>query len=295
MTLNRMSSRHTTRGVWIWLLCSLVFGLLAACAPTDLMPSAPATVAPIVTPDAEITIVPAQEVIGNGAVDGIWVEYGNISFVADPSLGSEWMATRLEDNRVGGIPAGLDTGPARILFRLATDDYPTAGITAIAPYLFVIPMAELGDTLETAEAQRLTNLLTNRPDLAVEKTLPLLPFVNASQVLHARSSYLDFNGGSGIRYVTLYSQDVSPYLYNSAWYVFEGLTDDGAHYVSAIFPVLTDVFPQEAPEDLDYEAFVADFENYLVERIVELGNAPVDSFTPDLRLLDALVTSLTVR
>ena len=59
----------------------------------------------------------------------------------------------------------------------------------------------------------------------------MLPILNAAQVFHAQTKYLDFNDGSGVGFVTYYAQDVSPVTRDQIFYSFQGLTDNGKYYV----------------------------------------------------------------
>jgi len=75
--------------------------------------------------------------------------------------------------------------------------------------------------------------------------LPFLPWLNSAQVFCAQPQYVEFNGGKGIRYLTAFSQGVDPLLDSNIFYTFQGLSDDGEIYFSAVFPVRTGIFPLE--------------------------------------------------
>lgn len=72
-------------------------------------------------------------------------------------------------------------------------------------------------------------------------------------------------------------------------YTFQGLTDDGQYYVAAFFPVKTAVLPDTVQVD-DWEALSLNYSTYVAET-----KAMLNDLTPDLTLLDAIVTSLQVR
>jgi len=146
-----------------------------------------------------------------------------------------------------------------------------------------------------AQVTALQNLLVNRPDLASytivsEETpsLPYLPIVAASQVIRARPGYMDTPTLSGIRYITVYRQDVSPFVNNEFQYTIQGISSDGLYYVSAVMRVTAPEFPVEIPADFNYETFSAGFTDYLTESVAKLNAPAPEGFTPSLAALDAL-------
>ena len=104
------------------------------------------------------------------------------------------------------------------------------------------------------EYQNLQNLLAQHPDLTqymVPDTgsngmnLPYLPGVGAAQAIRARANYIETPSLSGVSYLTVFRQDVSPFTGSEFLYTFQGLSKDGAHYVSAIFTLNTGLFPAD--------------------------------------------------
>ena len=146
---------------------------------------------------------------------------------------------------------------------------------------------------ETAAEQieRLRTLLAERPETITEP-VPFLPPANANQLLWTRAMYLDFQTGTGIRYLTQHAQAVVPVNNQELIYTFQGLTNDEAYYLSAVFPVNHPDLPLNAgniPAD-----FEETFDEYLAGIIEQLDEAEAASFTPDLALLDAFIQSIAV-
>jgi heat shock protein HslJ len=147
--------------------------------------------------------------------------------------------------------------------------------------------------------QQLQLILADRPDLATfmvvdEVALPTLPFMPqmpAAQVIRARAQYIETASVRGVSYVTVYRQDVSPFVNNEFFYTFQGLSADGTQYVSAIFRLDASVFPAEIPADFDMEAFNAQFTAYLTESVNQLNAATPESFAPSLTAIDAVIQS----
>jgi heat shock protein HslJ len=146
-----------------------------------------------------------------------------------------------------------------------------------------------------AQVDQLTALLASRPDLAAATDeLPYLPIVAASQVVRGQAKYVELGTLTGISYITAYRQDVSPFVGNSFLYTFQGISTDGGSYVTAVFLLNTGLFPAEIPTDFDYNAFSADYENYLAQTVATLNAALPTDFTPSLATLDSMIQSFAI-
>lgn len=145
------------------------------------------------------------------------------------------------------------------------------------------------------EIDALRTLLTERP-AAAAGPLPLLPIFNAAQITVAQVEYVDFEGGSGVRYVTAYAQDISPLTNENIFYTFQGLTDDGQYYIALFYPVSTASLPatfQESPAvTADPEAWGSGYRAYVAETTEMLNGLASSDFAPDLAELDAMIASL---
>lgn len=258
----------------------LMIGLLAACSlPLPGANEPTATEAPVAQPSSE------------PAPSGPTASFGGVSFSLDPAIAAAANGAAMPDSSDPTAPPEFDKGPARIAFSF--DGY--TGSTATIPALvYVYNAADLAAKPEEPMANSLVTLLQERPDLAGQQQLPFLPTVNAGQGLHAREAYRDFAGVSGIEYIALYAQGPSPITSDGLWYVFQGMTSDGQGYVSAVFPLGTDLFPAEIPADFNYDEWFAGYDQYIADSRQALADAPVDRFTPALDKLDALVQSISV-
>lgn len=145
--------------------------------------------------------------------------------------------------------------------------------------------------------QQLQTLLAQRPNLASYMTvaedgsgqpLPFLPSIPAGQAIRARAQYVETPVVRGVSYVTVYRQDVSPFTGGEFVYTFQGLSQDGAYYVSAILNMDTTVFPAELPA---FDPNTFDAPQYFNESIQQLNQAGTEAFTPSLSSLDVLVQS----
>lgn len=137
--------------------------------------------------------------------------------------------------------------------------------------------------------------------------VPTVPFPDAHDAFRARLKYLRFKNGSGVAYLTQSQQDEDYISNDRLTYEFRGLTDDGRHYVYASLPAAAPFLARDGdaaghdgyrrPESFDgpgraaklgaYRAYVA----RLRRRLERLGP---DDFTPSLRLLDEMFSSLEI-
>ncbi len=198
------------------------------------------------------------------------------------------------------VPASRDpqtpTGPIPEYTDLTFQNYEDAsGWVKTGQYIRVYPVVTFPTDPNAPYAQALDHLravLAARPTVP-DGDLPMLPIVTATQMVRTQVQYLDFATGSGIRYVTAAGLDVSP-LDQALFYSFQGLTDDGAYYIAAMFPLSGVLEPSEAMNTEQYNAFVAGYDAYLAEITAQLDAAAPQSFSPDLTLLDSLFASMSI-
>jgi hypothetical protein len=207
--------------------------------------------------------------------ESVWPEIG---MPLPPSEGGAWVRpehirfTFASQNKAGAFRVGR-VGPVTY------------------PQIFIYPTQVFSTMSEIAKAEieALQTLLEDHPP-APEKEIPLLPLINAAQVFHAQVGYLDFQNGSGVRFITHYSQEVVGRLTkDNIFYTFQGLTRDGKYYVAAFFPITASGLRDEMVDE-PWETAQA----HLVEDIQYLDSLSAHEFEPDLDLLDAIVQSLIV-
>lgn len=218
--------------------------------------------------------------------------FNGVSFTPDPAVGSSVTpesvpGTRLEDGPM------LANQPDHTVFSFG--DYPVQN-NIQSPRIAVYPADEFASLNVAANAQirDLKALLAAKP-AELPAQLPFLPPPNAAQVLHAQAAFVPFQNGEGIRYVTHYAQ--APMILTNAdiFYTFQGLTSDGSQYVSAVFPLQTSVLPDTVDySTLDFDAFVAELDQYLAATTATLNGLAPGDFTASLDSLDATIQTLYV-
>ncbi len=283
--------------------------LLAACASPALPPANPSATAPA-TAAAKSSETPLPTSSPAAALStASFSDFGRtFSFTYDPAL-----AQSVEAENVPAVPPSpevmfSDAHPALVQFRFTGYD---GGRAFILPYPFQTPQlmafptqdfAGFGADQPTGFPQQLENLrklLEEKPDLVQvcaqaapggEPELPFLPWLNSAQVFCAQPEYIEFAGGRGIRYLTATAQGPASIIDPILFYTFQGLSDDGEIYVSAVLPVLSGVFPTEIHPAVDGQLP----QNYTDEQLATLNTQPAENFQPELGQLDALIRSLKV-
>jgi hypothetical protein len=144
-------------------------------------------------------------------------------------------------------------------------------------------------------AENLQKILRERPvKFEHRRDVPDIPANNAGPSILSRFQYLDFRSGSGILFLTQYSQEYEPNPVNNEelTLVFQGLTKDGRYYVAARLAITHPSLPRgidftdEIERDTQWR--------YLRKVEKELEEFPEESFQPSLRILKAMLSSIYV-
>lgn len=220
------------------------------------------------------------------------VSYGGVTLCYDPALASAVTGETVPAENLD-VPWGAT--PQHIRFSFV--GYPLSG-TFHEPHIYVYPVADF-EAINPNVTQTIANLqqlLAQRPT-SPSGAIPFLPIFNAAQLMHAQAAYLDFQNGSGVRFLTQYAQAYIPINSNDLFYTFQGLTSDGAYYVAAVLPTAHSSLPADGstPPGGDWEAFVNNWDSYILAVVAQLDAAPAATFTPGLSLFDRLMESLLVQ
>jgi hypothetical protein len=181
--------------------------------------------------------------------------------------------------------------------RLQFTDYPVSPAFHEAQ-ISVFPVEEYRRINDEASDRidALERLLRRKP-AQVEQPYPFLPVWNAGQMLAAQFDYLEFEGGEGIRYITQYGQAAWPINNHDLFYTFQGLTSDGAYYISAVLPVSNPELPPDGDSYIgdQYEEFINSYIEYLDEIQQQLEASASKRFNPSISSLDAVMMTLSIR
>lgn len=256
-----------------------------------------ATETPVLpTPTAELGITPAEPVAAPN------VDADGVTFELEEAVSTGWEAEyvaendRREDSE--GIPAYL---------QIALPGY-AVGERAEDARLFIMPTYDLDALKYEGYLQRveaLRQFLQTRPAVvppahSPQDGIPRLPFrfpFGIVQFFTSRIAYLDFQNGSGVRYLVAHANELTPLTNTNLYYAYQGLTSDGRYVVSAYLPVQHPGLPHdvsEVPELDDYQTFAERYPDYMEAWLQLIGGAGAGEFTPDVSSLDRLIQSMRI-
>ncbi len=273
------------------LFMTLACGLIAPATPAQ--PGVETVVA--ATFQALTSAAPATQT----PISGTSIAINNISFVIPIGVGSGAQAE--------SIPASLDPNAPYWEIHPAYTEFALSGYilqnTFHQPKINIYPAGEYAKVHEGAAEiiSKMQELLADQ-NAPMPENMPFLPIFNAGQVFHSNEHFLSFQNGTGVRFLTQFAQAPYPVNNQSLFYTFQGLTNDGAYYVAAIFPInaafLSPDGNPEAPLPADGVPFDwVNFENIathfdLVKQ--KLNATDPNAFSPSLTNLDALVQSMLI-
>ncbi len=232
------------------------------------------------------------------------VSYKNVTFSFDASLAQEYLA-----ETVRAVPLVNKTEkpdgvwPAHILITFRESYVPAQRRQAGGDYsqmkLYVFPTSD-PDNKEFAKdfpttkqaVDDLTAYLVKRSHPR-GKTVPFLPWADVGQAFVGKRKILRFRNGRGVLFLTQYGQEKTPLNNGDLVYTFQGLTDDNAWFVSALFPVGAPGLPQ-APGAGDTAATAQNVERTAAQTAQLLEKLPAGKFKPPLTLLENVIRSLKI-
>ncbi len=197
---------------------------------------------------------------------------------------------------VPAVAAGPNVAPYNVLpqfTQLTLQGYPVSGSNREAQ-IMVFPFKDLAVNYAAQNIPwALYTLLSNQQ---VGQNVPFLPVYNAAQMFHSNVKFLDFKNGKGVRYLTQYSQGLSPINNQDLFYTFQGLTSDNNYYISVIMPVNLSSLPTSATDTTNLPPeFSTNYQKYISDTTDMLNQRMDGDFTPDLSKLDQLVESINVK
>ena len=243
--------------------------------------------------DAVQLILPEQ-------VSTLSAELATVTPIAAPDLCAEDLCLSYPEGL--GFVAQATTVPAELEpdvwaipehLELSFPGYPLID-TRLMPHLGLYDAARFREVNPNVGnlLDQLGDMLDARP--AAPANIPLISIFNAAQMITADVEYLDFEGGSGVRFVTQYGQAVWPINNYDLFYAFSGLSDDGSTVIEAIMPIANQALPDDGEEIVsgDMESFMQGFEAYIAATAAMLDSATPESFTPNIERLDDLMRSI---
>jgi hypothetical protein len=126
--------------------------------------------------------------------------------------------------------------------------------------------------------------------------LPLVSFFHecSHQQFNSNVKFIDFENGSGVRFVTVYGiQDAAPVSNEILVYTFQGITEDQQCYVKASFMLTHQELEDfaEIPAEIYADSTGTALDNYFSD-FEQLLNGNPDGFSPSLARFDLIISSI---
>jgi hypothetical protein len=219
-------------------------------------------------------------------VSGLPVSYNNVSFSIPLELNASAAASTSTNVEYPYInPSG---GPMaeHVVFDLTS--YPVQG----QPRIMVFKSSEYAAYGEPVQGV-VTALLAGQDSI--------LPLPKAlAQGFYAQAKPVPFQNGHGVRILTEVLTNFAPITNREIFYYYQGITNDGAYFVAASFPVNASflVADNNSPIPSDGVPFNyptdPDFEKYLNQISQKLNDTASENYSPSLLLLDKMIGSMQV-
>lgn len=245
--------------------------------------------APLPEPEPTQTV---QEIVDTS--DDPDVSFEGITFSLDPNIANGTFPVIIPGKNMGDDYMPGDTYPTH--FEFTFESY-AIGDHFHTPKIIVYPVEEFQEISDVAEdtIDNLAQALITRPSGGSMSNLPFLPIWPAAQIFSTQVTYFDFQNGSGIRYLTMFGQGLSPVDNQTLFYTYQGLTGDGRYYLSAVLPITHPALPDDGASEIgDWTAFTENWEDYIAETITWIEMQEPQTFTPSLTLLDEVMASFLI-
>ena len=277
--------------IQVTLACS--FGTPTAQPPVENVSTVVAATMQALTANAPTEAVPTQP-------SGTAFSFQNVSFVIPEGIG--------QGANAEVVPAANEdqAGPWAVApeyISIELTGYPVANENeALHNMIAIFPASDYVNVNAGAAISipRLQALLA-APSLPITvDNAPGVPNYNAAEVMIAQSGHLNFQSGSGVRFLTEYAQYPAAITKNGEIYQFTGLTNDGKYFIIAVFPIqapLQSTQDNPSADGVTYPERADDpnaFNTYYQAMADMLNAAGASSFQPALGQLDALIQSIKI-
>jgi hypothetical protein len=223
--------------------------------------------------------------------------YEGIQITLNPAIAASASGQTLAENKGETDGPYWEALPKHI--KISLSGYPLTG-TMHEPVIYIYPVEDFRHINEPAvkEIDDLRSVLAKKPAEAefTNTQIPFLPIWNAGQTFHSNIQYLDFQNGSGVRFLAEYAQYPAPVNNHDLFYTFQGLTADGRYVISAILPISHPTLPESADalsiNELD--TIAQNYGDHHTRMSALLMEAPNETFLPNLGKLDEMMMSLRI-
>jgi hypothetical protein len=166
-------------------------------------------------------------------------------------------------------------------------------------FITAIPFADFemtpGGGYDRAEVLR--DLVDEWSDVALEWTYAYPNSQGEWPTIVVLKDLQEFQNGRGFSYIAAYvnRDELQPVDQDSFWYVFHGMTNDGAYFVNVTIPIQTPQLPEAPPRDPDdMTEYFAGYLPWIDEVRAFLLTQEAASFSPMLDMIKGIVYSLEI-
>lgn len=268
---------------------------LAACQTTPIPRDDPSAVETTVALAFETLTAAAPTVAPTQVPSGSPVSYNNIAFTIPLELNASATPVVTTDVEYPYINPSFGPMPEHVRFEFT--NYPLAGVSGNGNEILVFKASDYA-SYGAGSLQNTVTALLNGQDASA-------PFPDAllNSKFYAHAQPLRFQNGHGVRYLEQALESIVPIDNQRLFYVYQGITDDGAYFISAHLhinvPFLVADGLKDSPTPPDGIPFIwnssdFDYTNYLQSLSQKLNETPEESFTPSLAALDQLIESVRI-
>ncbi|OGO23901.1 MAG: hypothetical protein A2Y54_00360 [Chloroflexi bacterium RBG_16_51_16] len=217
-----------------------------------------------------------------------------LNAVLPASLASSATTTLTTEVEYPYINPSFGEMPAHTKYGL--ENYLLVG-SILQPQVTVFKADEYG-AYSDLNQQTITGLKAYDPNSA-----GVLPEGLPEGMISAQIRSISFHNGHGLRYLTQPGQAATPIYNSSLFYFFQGITDDGSYFVSAILPTSASylVANDNPTSPLPVNGIPFEFDNYdalpsYIEAVKQkLDSSSANEFTPSLETLDSFIQSFLIQ
>ncbi len=265
-------------------LVAVLSFLLVGCSSSTPDDSTAHNTTPVVTPGDSTPVVTP----GDSTPAATGLTCGDVSLDLNPALASGAtceIVPSFDDSSMGN--------PAYVSMSL--EGYPVSGDWG--PFINIYPVADFAAMVDVVPG-----IVHNLEALTIGGTTPDVagvPFLfnwDSAQFFYAQFSVLPFGSGNGVRYLTGFTQDMGVIYNGGMVYTYQGMTDDGRYWVSAVFPITSPILPDTygPPDGMTWDDLDTNYPTYLSDIVGQLNDQTWGSFSPSISDLDSLIWSLTI-
>ena len=168
-----------------------------------------------------------------------------------------------------------------------------------AIFITVIPFEEFETGFDGGydRAEVLKILVEEWSDVALDATYAYPNSEGKFPTIVALKNFEEFQNGRGFSYVAAYIDfdNLEPVDRDSFWFVFNGVTDDEAYFVTITMPIQTPQLPEAPPQNPDdMTEYFAGYLPWIEEIRALLRDQNGASFSPMLSMVKGIVYSLEI-